>query len=197
MLSDATTTSKLAELATTPARGRMKRMLRHRYRHYEHMLTGGWRTSQEEYGDWIQEQPFERMSRSFVTTLTAPSSNSTSKEPFTGYGSSQNNVLQLFSWQDDITWLGLQVNWFFFNNRSNANRQQGIYAFPEIVSFEYGSRAVIIDVIPNITFPNGFDPNNPHCDQYNTTVWDRARFAWYLTTNWFVYPMYNGTQKSF
>jgi hypothetical protein len=64
----------------------------------------------------------------------------------------------------------------------------GIYGAPELVSFEYGGRAVIIDTIPDMSYPEGFDPNNPNCEQYNTTIWERMLYVWWMCTNWFLYP---------
>jgi hypothetical protein len=53
-------------------------------------------------------ESMRRLSRSFVTTMATPVSYAASdKQPFTGYGSQDNNVLQLFSFTDVIAWINL------------------------------------------------------------------------------------------
>jgi hypothetical protein len=132
----------------------------------------------------------ERMNRMFVGRLSVPLPfDAGSKEPFSGYAPGQNNVLQLFSLRDVMTWIKMQINVFFFNARTDDNREQCIAGFPELVSFEYGCRAVVIDDIPVLSLPDGLDPNDPHCDDYDTSIWDRMRWSWYMSTNWFLYPL--------
>jgi hypothetical protein len=104
----------------------------------------------------------------------------TAKAPFEGYAPWENHELDIFSITDLAVYLNhLTVKWFITNTMET--RAQCLYPFPLIPDSSNDCEAVEIAPLPEIAYPEGFDPDNTECEAYSD--WQlQLKTYWYIVT---------------
>lgn len=108
-------------------------------------------------------------------------------EPFEGYAPWQNNMVNLLSIKDLMTWGKKWLEWFFVN--TDETKSSCDFPFPLMPSSEFSCRTVQFYPVSISGFSNpetegeedSFDYTNPRCEEYESNTALAKGWFWLLT----------------